>query len=83
MTSATGSAPSFAKTDLLPLSLLNDYIYCERRAALKLLDRLRAANEHTAWIATTHHGVSLPAFGIAHPIAIRPGIHFLRIPKIL
>jgi hypothetical protein len=50
---------------------------------LKLLDRLRAANEHTAWIATTDHGVSLPAFGIAHPIAIRPGIHFLRIPKIL
>jgi CRISPR-associated exonuclease Cas4 len=33
--------------ELLPLSLLNDYLYCPRRAALKLVEGWREANAHT------------------------------------
>lgn len=31
----------------MPLSLLNDFLYCPRRAALKLVEGWRSANEHT------------------------------------
>lgn len=34
-------------TDPTPLSLLNDYLYCERRAALKAIEGWRGTNEHT------------------------------------
>ena len=34
-------------TEPLPLSLLNDYLYCSRRAALKLVEGWRSANQHT------------------------------------
>ena len=34
-------------TDPIPLSLLNDYLYCNRRAALKAVEGWRGANEHT------------------------------------
>lgn len=33
--------------EALPLSLLNDYLYCPRRAALKVVEGWRSANEHT------------------------------------
>ena len=32
---------------MLPLSLLNDYLYCPRRAALKVIEGWRSANQHT------------------------------------
>ena len=34
-------------SDLLPLSLLNDFLYCPRRAALKAIDGHRGENQHT------------------------------------
>ena len=34
-------------TEALPLSLLNDHLYCPRRAALKLIEGWRESNEHT------------------------------------
>ena len=33
--------------DPIPLSLLNDFLYCQRRAALKALEGWRGTNEHT------------------------------------
>ena len=33
--------------DPIPLSLLNDYLFCQRRAALKAIEGWRGANEHT------------------------------------
>ncbi|MBI5388330.1 MAG: CRISPR-associated protein Cas4 [Verrucomicrobia bacterium] len=33
--------------EALPLSLLNDYLYCPRRAALKIVEGWREANVHT------------------------------------
>ena len=36
-----------ASPDPFPLSLLNDYLFCQRRAALKIVEGSRGANEHT------------------------------------
>src|SRR6266516_786470 len=33
--------------DPLPLSLLNDYLFCSRRAALKVIEGWREENKHT------------------------------------
>jgi CRISPR-associated exonuclease Cas4 len=49
-------------SDLLPLSLLNDYLYCPRRAALKINDGLRSANEHTLRGDLNHEHADLPGF---------------------
>lgn len=48
--------------DLLPLSLLNDFLYCPRRAALKIHDGLRSANEHTVRGDLHHEHADLPGF---------------------
>jgi len=48
--------------DLLPLSLLNDFLYCPRRAALKINDGLRSANEHTLRGDLNHEHADLPGF---------------------
>jgi len=40
----------------LPLSLLNDYLYCPRRAALKVVEGWRSANEHTSCSDITPEG---------------------------
>jgi CRISPR-associated exonuclease Cas4 len=49
-------------TQLLPLSLLNDFLYCPRRAALKAIDGLRSANEHTAQGDLNHWHADLPGY---------------------
>ncbi len=48
--------------DPLALSLVNDFLYCERRAALKVLDGLRSANEHTLRGDLNHEHADLPGF---------------------
>ena len=46
--------------NLLPLSLLNDYLFCPRRAGLKLLEGLRGENEHTVRGDVVHERVDTP-----------------------
>jgi len=46
----------------LPLSLLNDLIYCDRRAALKLVEGWRSENEHTLQGDLNHEHTDLPGF---------------------
>ena len=36
-----------AEREIFPLSLLNDYLYCQRRAALKAIEGWRGTNAHT------------------------------------
>lgn len=48
--------------DPLPLSALNDYLYCERRAHLKFVDGLRGTNEHTLLGDLVHEAVDTPGF---------------------
>ena len=48
----------------LPLSLLNDYLYCPRRAALKLVEGWRSANEHTARGDIVHEHSDLAGYEV-------------------
>jgi len=48
--------------DPLPLSALNDYLYCERRAALKFIEGLRGTNEHTIIGDLAHAHVDTPGY---------------------
>ena len=40
-------AQTVSPHDPIPLSLLNDFLYCQRRAALKAIEGWRGTNEHT------------------------------------
>lgn len=46
----------------LPLSALNDHLYCERRGHLKFVDGLRGTNEHTILGDLAHEAVDTPGF---------------------
>ena len=46
----------------LPLSALNDFLYCERRAHLKFVDGLRGTNEHTLIGDLAHEAVDTPGY---------------------
>jgi CRISPR-associated exonuclease Cas4 len=56
------SFPPAAGADPLPLSALNDFLYCERRAALKFVEGLRGANEHTVLGDLAHAHVDTPGY---------------------
>jgi CRISPR-associated exonuclease Cas4 len=49
-------------TDPLPLSALNDFLFCPRRSALKFLEGLRGENEHTVLGDLAHEHVDFPGF---------------------
>jgi CRISPR-associated exonuclease Cas4 len=46
--------------DPLPLSLLNDYLYCPRRASLKAIEGWWGENEHTVIGSLAHEHADLP-----------------------
>jgi len=46
----------------LPLSALNDFLYCPRRAGLKYIEGLRGDNEHTVLGNLAHEHVDFPGF---------------------
>ena len=48
--------------DALPLSALNDFLFCPRRAALKFVEGLRGENEHTVIGDLAHEHVDFPGF---------------------
>ncbi len=48
--------------DPLPLSALNDFLFCPRRAALKFVEGLRGENEHTVLGDLAHEHVDFPGF---------------------
>lgn len=48
--------------DPLPLSALNDFLYCERRAALKFIEGVRGENEHTLLGDLAHEAVDTPGY---------------------
>lgn len=57
-------------TELLPLSLLNDYLYCPRRAALKIVEGWRAENKHTVLGDIVHEHADLPGYEVAKGIKL-------------
>jgi CRISPR-associated exonuclease Cas4 len=54
----------------LPLSLLNDYLYCPRRAALKIIEGLRAENAHTVRGDIVHEHADLPGYEVAKGVTL-------------
>jgi len=56
--------------EALPLSLLNDFLYCPRRAALKMVEGWRAANEHTARGDIVHEHADLPGYEVAKGVMV-------------
>jgi CRISPR-associated exonuclease Cas4 len=57
-------------TELLPLSLLNDYLFCPRRAALKIVEGWRAENKHTVLGDIVHEHADLPGYEVAKGIKL-------------
>jgi len=56
--------------EILPLSLLNDFLYCPRRAALKAIEGARSANKHTVLGNIVHDHADLPGYEVANGITL-------------
>jgi len=68
--SANPSQPEPEAREALPLSLLNDYLYCPRRAALKVVEGRREANVHTARGEVVHEHADLPGYEVARGVTL-------------
>ena len=62
--------PSFANLDPFPLSLLNDFLYCPRRAALKAIEGHRSENKHTILGDLAHEHADLPGYEVAKGVTL-------------
>jgi CRISPR-associated exonuclease Cas4 len=49
----------------IPLSLLNDFLYCPRRAGLKTIEGYREENAHTVLGDLAHEHADLPGYEVA------------------
>lgn len=54
----------------VPLSLLNDYLYCPRRAALKAIEGWWGENEHTIKGDIDHEHADLPGYEVAKGVRL-------------
>ena len=71
MTSIANSpSPNSQAPEALPLSLLNDLLFCPRRAALKAVEGWRGANEHTARGDIAHEHADLPGYEVAKGVTV-------------
>lgn len=59
-----------AEPEVLPLSLLNDLVFCPRRAALKLVEGWREANQHTERGDIVHEHADLAGYEVAKGIRL-------------
>ncbi len=57
-------------TEPLPLSLLNDYLYCPRRAAVKLVEGWRGANVHTGRGDIVHEHSDLAGYEVVQGVKL-------------
>ena len=54
--------PEEAEREIFPLSLLNDFLYCQRRAALKAIEGWRGTNEHTVVGDSVHEQADVSGY---------------------
>ncbi len=54
----------------LPLSLLNDFLYCPRRAALKIVEGCREANVHTERGDIAHEHSDFPGYEVVKGVRL-------------
>lgn len=57
-------------TEPLPLSLLNDYLYCPRRAALKIVEGWRGSNVHTERGDIVHEHSDLRGYEVVQGVKL-------------
>jgi CRISPR-associated exonuclease Cas4 len=62
--------PGSPAQEMLPLSLLNDYLYCPRRAGLKIIEGWRAENMHTVRGDIVHEHADLPGYEVSKSITL-------------
>lgn len=72
--------PSSEEREPLPLSLLNDLLYCERRAALKTVEGCRSENQHTHRGDIVHEHADLSGFEIAKGVTLLRALPVWSIP---
>lgn len=58
------------RENALPLSLLNDYLYCPRRAGLKIVEGWREANVHTERGDIVHEHSDLPGYEVVKGVTL-------------
>lgn len=63
-------SPGGEEDPVLPLSLLNDFLYCPRRAALKAIEGHRLENAHTILGDLVHDHADLPGYEIAKGVTL-------------
>lgn len=56
--------------DPIPLSLLNDFLYCRRRAALKAIEGLRGTNQHTVLGDSVHKQVDVSGYATIKDVVL-------------
>jgi CRISPR-associated exonuclease Cas4 len=56
--------------ETFPLSLLNDFLFCPRRAALKELEGQRSSNVHTLIGDLAHEHADLPGYQVAKGVKL-------------
>jgi CRISPR-associated exonuclease Cas4 len=61
---------SSEERETLPLSLLNDFLYCPRRAALKAVEGIRSENKHTVLGDLVHEHADLPGYEVAKGVTL-------------
>jgi len=54
----------------LPLSIINDFLYCRRRAALKLIEGTRSENVHTARGDIAHDHADLAGYEVVKGVKL-------------
>src|SRR5665213_4370258 len=54
----------------LALSLLNDFLYCPRRAALKVVEGWRSGNQHTARGDIVHEHADLRGYEVVQGVQL-------------
>lgn len=64
------TAPGAGEREALPLSLLNDHLYCPRRAALKLVEGWREANVHTERGDIVHEHTDLSGYEVTEGVRL-------------
>ena len=66
----TTSSQILVPHEALPLSLLNDFLYCPRRAAMKEIEGIRSENKHTVLGDLVHEHADLPGYEVAKGVTV-------------
>ena len=56
--------------DPIPLSLINDYLFCQRRAALKAIEGWRGTNDHTVLGDNVHDQADVSGYEIVKGVTL-------------